>query len=394
MSKTWHIITGEYPPVAGGVSDYCHAVATGLANAGDEVHVWCPTTAAQSHAVDEADVARGVHVHAIAGSWRGVDRARVDEAMDRIAGEKHLLVQWVPHAFGARSLNVGVCRWLRARAGRGDVLDVMVHEPGLGFGEGALRHNAAAAVHRLMLALLLSRTRRVWMSIPAWGEVLRPWTFGRRGISFCWLPIPSTVPVDAETAAVSQLRAETLVRPDGVILGHFSTYPPDVRMVLRNMLPGLLSANPQIQIELLGRGGEEAAAELRPSLGSHACRVHARGELSAALLSRHLHACDLLLQPYADGASSRRSTLMAALAHGVPVVTTIGRLSESFWGDSGAVAAVPAGDLPAATSAVQDLVNRPEQRRRLGSLARETYEARFSLGHVVHALRTDTCVVN
>ena len=28
---TWHIITGEYPPVIGGVSDYCQVVAEGLA---------------------------------------------------------------------------------------------------------------------------------------------------------------------------------------------------------------------------------------------------------------------------------------------------------------------------------------------------------------------------
>ena len=39
---TWHIITGEYPPAPGGVSDYTEAVAAGLAAAGDEVHVWCP----------------------------------------------------------------------------------------------------------------------------------------------------------------------------------------------------------------------------------------------------------------------------------------------------------------------------------------------------------------
>ena len=31
---TWHIITGEYPPVIGGVSDYCQLVAEGLAASG------------------------------------------------------------------------------------------------------------------------------------------------------------------------------------------------------------------------------------------------------------------------------------------------------------------------------------------------------------------------
>ena len=38
----WHLITGEYPPRLGGVSDYTRAVAAGLALNGCDVHVWCP----------------------------------------------------------------------------------------------------------------------------------------------------------------------------------------------------------------------------------------------------------------------------------------------------------------------------------------------------------------
>ena len=38
----WHILTCEYPPQTGGVSDYTFLVANGLASH-DEVHVWCPS---------------------------------------------------------------------------------------------------------------------------------------------------------------------------------------------------------------------------------------------------------------------------------------------------------------------------------------------------------------
>src|SRR5262249_40199976 len=43
----WHLITGAYPPQPGGVSDYTHLVASGLAEAGDMVHVWCPPAAGE-----------------------------------------------------------------------------------------------------------------------------------------------------------------------------------------------------------------------------------------------------------------------------------------------------------------------------------------------------------
>ena len=51
-------------------------------------------------------------------------------------------------------------------------------------------------------------------------------------------------------------------------------------------------------------------------------RVSFTGELSAADVSRRLWESDAALLPFATGASTGRSTLMAALAHGLPVVTT------------------------------------------------------------------------
>jgi glycosyltransferase involved in cell wall biosynthesis len=376
----WHIVTGEYPPAPGGVSDYSHAVATGLAAAGDEVHVWCPAAAAPPVPAD------GVRVHAIAGGWQPADLRRIDAALAELGGPRRLLVQWVPHAFGRRSVNVGFCRWVRRRAAAGDTVDLMVHEPGLGFGEGALRHHAAAAAHRLMLMLLLGSARHVWVAIPAWIERLKPWAVGRRDLSFAWLPVPGSIPVRPAGDEVEHARRAVLHGVEGLVIGHFGTYPPAVCAALGAVVPPLLERLPLAHVQLLGRGGEHAVEALRART-PHPGRVHATGALDATALSHRLQACDLLLQPYPDGASTRRTTLMTALAHGLPVVTTFGRLSEPFWQRSDAVAATPAADLAALGRAAVDLATQPERRRRLGASARATYEAHFSLPHVIAALR-------
>ena len=44
MTNVWAVLTGEYPPDPGGVSDYTRSVASALARAGDVVHVWTPQT--------------------------------------------------------------------------------------------------------------------------------------------------------------------------------------------------------------------------------------------------------------------------------------------------------------------------------------------------------------
>ena len=56
---SWQLITGEYPPQPGGVSDYSQQVAAGLAEAGDDVQVWAPS----AEKMDSKD--RGVSVHGL-----------------------------------------------------------------------------------------------------------------------------------------------------------------------------------------------------------------------------------------------------------------------------------------------------------------------------------------
>lgn len=381
----WHIVTGQYPPAPGGVSDYTYAVAGGLAAAGDTVHVWCPAGAAPPISQP------GVTVHPIAGWWTPADLHRVDREMTALPGDKKLLLQWVPHAFGKKSLNVRFCRWIRHRAGAGDALEIMVHEPGLAFREGKLRHDVMAAVHRLMLTTLLARAQRVWTAIPAWVDVMRPWSPGRDDLSFCWLPVPSTLPVTQADDSIHQLRATKLTNAGGVIIGHFGTYQPAILRTLSDLLPMLLNELPGAHVELLGRGSEEVVEKMRPRLGNLASRVGASGELDAAGLSRRLQACDLLVQPYPDGASTRRTTLMAALAHGIPVVTTVGRLSETFWRDSDAIATAPVGDIEGMTRVVAAVAGDAERRKGMAASARATYDARFDLRHVIGALRAGEC---
>lgn len=382
MTRRWQLITGEFPPVPGGVSDYTRAVAAGLAAEGDGVDVWCPA------APGPCDDPPGVGVHRLPGQWSPADTRLADAGLDAMPAPRHLLVQWVPHAFGRRSMNVGFCRWVRRRARRGDVVDLMVHEPFLAFGEGPLRHDAVAAVHRVMAAMLLGAARRVWVSIPAWTARLRPWSFGRTP-SFCWLPVPSTLPVNGDQDAAARVRGA--VGGPGVLVGHFGTYDAPTRRQLHAVVPGLLHAAAGTRLLLLGRGSDGAAESLRRGLPDVRDRIAGAGALGAAELSAHLQACDVMLQPYIDGASTRRTTLMAALAHGVPVVTTAGRLSEPFWRDSAAVVTVPAGDTAALVAAAASLAGDGDRRRRLADAARRTYDARFALRHVIRALREDRC---
>jgi glycosyltransferase involved in cell wall biosynthesis len=60
-------------------------------------------------------------------------------------------------------------------------------------------------------------------------------------------------------------------------------------------------------------------------------RIISPGWLSSTALSAHLQMSDIFLMPHFQGISAKRGTFMSAMAHGLPVVGTNGKMTDSFW---------------------------------------------------------------
>lgn len=380
MTVPRHIITGEFPPEPGGVADYTATVARALAEAGEEVHVWCGGRA------DEPAREGGAFVHRSLGSFDRTGLAAADARLDELRGSKRLLVQWVPHAFGRRSLNVTFCRWVRRRVRRhGDRLDVMVHEPFLPFA-GGVRQAAAAVVHRVMAGILLGAATRVWVATAGWERLCRRYAPQAR---FEWLPIPSGIPATADGHAAADVRRELALAPDIILLGSFGRFGAGQESVMIDSLDSLEAAGRPAFLLLIGAGSEAARSTIAARRSNLAARVFATGLADAPAVSRYLRACDLLVQPYLDGISGRRSSASAALAHGCAIVTTDGRFTEPAWRDWAAVHLVSAGDPARFAQEVVALSRDPERRSCLSERARALYDARFHVRHTVAALTAE-----
>ena len=104
-------------------------------------------------------------------------------------------------------------------------------------------------------------------------------------------------------------------------------------------------------------------------------------------MSVHIDACDVMLQPYPDGVSTRRTSAMAALAHERALVTTSGVLTEAFWALDHAAILVPATDSEELAAGVVALLADPIRRKLLSSRALALYRSRFDVTHTVKALR-------
>jgi glycosyltransferase involved in cell wall biosynthesis len=100
-------------------------------------------------------------------------------------------------------------------------------------------------------------------------------------------------------------------------------------------------------------------------------RVHWTGYVPAEEVSASFMAADLCVLPFRDGVSFLHGTFHAALAHGVPIITTRPQLDLPELSHGQNVWLVPPGDPEALARAIEALAARPEQRRALGQGARE-----------------------
>jgi len=121
-----------------------------------------------------------------------------------------------------------------------------------------------------------------------------------------------------------------------------------------------------------------------PSLHTHpAIRVVSPGKMSAEQLSLHLQASDLMLLPFTDGLSTRRTTLMAALAHGLPVLGQRGPATDDVLLEcEDIISMTPVGDRDAFRRSAAKLVADRSLLRARGQAGRRLYLERFDWPHV------------
>ena len=364
---SWHIVTPEFPPMLGGVSEHSRVLAETARARGLDVHVWAPAAAGPM---------AGIEVHATLGGFSPSDLARTGTLLDALAPTRDLIVQWVPHGFGYRGMNAQFARWLKGRAAAGDRIDVIVHEPFVDFVGGSWAQPVRALIQRYMARTALRSARRIWMSIPGWESRLAPLLDGR-GAALRVLPISGTIPV-ASFAGAAGLK-QRFLGGRRCLVGYFGTGGAYVETALAHTVAALLNARQDVTFICIGRGSEEVAAAVRRNCNAAGRLIHATGALDVTALSHHLAVCDVLLQPYVDGVSGRRTTTISALEHGVPVATTLGRLSEPFWRETQAVEGVPAATPVLLAGAVDRLLS-PARNAVARSAARTLYAARFEPG--------------
>jgi glycosyltransferase involved in cell wall biosynthesis len=221
-----------------------------------------------------------------------------------------------------------------------------------------------------------------FVSTTAWEPLIRRQVV-KQGDIEC-TPVPSAIALTSTPDRTQEIR-ERYVGKDGTLIGHFGTYRMAyTRAALKTAVPDLLAV-PGRAVLFLGAHSDGFAEELATIYPQYRSRIHGTGELDPQSAADHLAACTLAIQPYPDGVTTRRGSITAALALGVPVVTNVGSNTEPLWHESRGVLLV--ADVSALAGAVEQLIGDPLERKNVGQRGAALYKEHLSIENSIWTLR-------
>jgi glycosyltransferase involved in cell wall biosynthesis len=367
-------ITGEYPPQPGGVGAYTAELGQALAAQGIQVSVLT------SQKVDLPTIAplNGVAVYPVIRRWDWRIWRAVPEWTAKLAVD-WVHVQYQTAAFAMHpAINLAPGWWRKTN-------------------RAVARHVRKAKIawtyHDLLVPYLFpkagARLRRWITERPAFtsdqvivtneGDYQQ---LNNRVANLAKIPIGSNIEGRLLTAAERQQRRQQRgYSENDLVIGYFgflnrSKGGHTLARTLHQLVQAGRNAHLLMIGERVGASDPTNHQYLQEIEGlttdlALAERVQWTGHQVATEVSADLVACDLLLLPYVDGASLRRGTLMAGLAHGCAIVTTTPQAPLPELVDNRDLLFVPAEDASAAAQAVARIDDDPMLAASLRTMARE-----------------------
>ncbi len=355
-------VTGEYPPMQGGVGAFTQELNRALTALGHDCFVFTDHRAADKVHHDPSQITADAHSWGL-GTIGRIRRWAQAQKLDVVN------IQYQAAAFNMSAFIHVLPMRLDATCVVTTFHDLLV--PYLFPKAGPLRYQAVLTLARSSDGTIVTNR----------GDFAR--LSSEKAIaSLQHIPIGSNIdPVLDPDFDRATWRAAQGYAPDDFVIGYFGflnaskgidTLFESVQMARAKGLPVRL-------VMIGGRTGTSDPAnivyareveQMVVELGMADC-IHWTGFVTNAEVSAYLTAVDLVVLPFRDGVSFRRGSLMAALAHGCPIVTTHPQVDMPELVSDHHARLVPPDSPTALCIAIEDLADNARLRAALAANARD-----------------------
>lgn len=307
------IVTGEYPPMKGGVGDYTRTLALHLTTGGHKVQVITDQRCIHpNNYADEHEIIANVSKR-----WSWLDLWRIRRTTSDL---DILCIQYQAAAYGSMRPPIHFLPCVTVPPTVVTFHDLK--QPYLFPKAGSLRKQAVRQMARCSDGVITTNSEDYHVC----ADKFQPPRLAE-------IPIGSNIPYSStDTLANINLRTKYGIHKEELVIGYFGLMNRSKgAKTLIQALATLHSADLPARLMLIGEltGSTDTTNSnyyleinsLAHDLGVEKHIVQT-GYLDPLRTSAALLSCDLMVMPYTDGASFRHGSLLACLTHGCPTITT------------------------------------------------------------------------
>jgi glycosyltransferase involved in cell wall biosynthesis len=340
------MVSADFPPFLSGVGDYADRLAGALHDAGADVTVLTGVSG------DPGDAKRPFRVLRSIERWGLNHRTSIIAACREGYDVVHLQYPGVNYGRGPM---INLLPMLLRMSGPSPRTLLTIHD----FRVMRRRWRARAAPMIWGVDGLIHVDEGDWPSI-------RAWSIGQTKPR-AHIPIAANFePVAVDDESRKRWRSELGFASDETVIAFFGIlYPHKGVSELLDSVKELHQRGRKVRLLVLGDFDRSAPWRrgMEEMLGDPLVRWERGARLEA--VSRGLHASDLCALPFHSGASTNRSSMLAALDHGLPTVTTNGPATPAGFEKMFDVLLVPVNDRAALAAAMARLMDDPSLRKRM-----------------------------
>lgn len=281
-----------------------------------------------------------------------------------------VILQYNPFSFHARGLNLHLplmmgCLKIKSPKTK---IAVMVHEASRTI--ESWRHVLSTCWLHWSLWKLGSVADVLCFSIDPWVYKYQAWFPNTKVLH---LPVGSNIPLTVISKKEAKRRLG--IESECFTLGIFGRVQPSLSLErIRDAICVAKKSGRPYTVLYIGSQGLYVSSLLTDS------HVISDGQLSHEEVSYRFHAMDSLLVPFVEGVSSRRSSLMAGLQHGIAIAGTQGQLTDRILIEKNeqAMLLAPLENRDKFKHNLHRIINNPTMRDKLGRAGQLFYQENFS----------------
>lgn len=367
------IVCPSYPPLIDGLSGHTYCLAKALAKKDQEIHILTSELAHLPH----YEFQENIHIHRQVKSWALLNALDIIESIKEINFDQ-ILIQYVPFLYSKRgglSLAILYLTWA-IRWFFGKKAFLYAHE--LFY---PLQKNYKAIImhfgHRMMLFSLGLCSNKIFTSTHKNRLILTRMFYWRKK-DILHLPVSSNIPktlVENKEHVLANLGLKSnlfTICCFGFL--HPSKLYPEILDTLKEIYEKKL-----LDFQLIFIGPTEK--DLMATLGfQYSCKrlpfLKLTGPIEERKVSQLLQCCNLFIGLFMDGLTSRRGSVLAAMEHGLPIISTKSIDTEEWLFSHPEISFLPSQSTQIKRDLLQEILKQKNQKNSSG--LSEYYYQHFS----------------